>query len=135
MVDSLATLEATHSISKQAFKSVQRAMLERIAGLSELIYEQKRAAIIVFEGWDAAGKGHDDSRFTERLDARVQGTGDAGRARTRREALAVALLDEHPPLWTDRYLRPELVRACWSSVRGADADARVDCGVRGDQPV
>jgi polyphosphate kinase 2 (PPK2 family) len=45
-------------------------MLDRIAALSELIYEQKRAAIIVFEGWDAAGKGTTIRALTERLDAR-----------------------------------------------------------------
>jgi polyphosphate kinase 2 (PPK2 family) len=70
MVDSLGTLDGTHSIPKQAFKTVQRDMLERIAGLSELIYEQKRAAIIVFEGWDASGKGTTIRALTERLDAR-----------------------------------------------------------------
>ena len=70
MPDSLGTLNGTRAISKQAFKSVQRDMLERIANLSELIYEQKRAAIIVFEGWDAAGKGTTIRALTERLDAR-----------------------------------------------------------------
>jgi polyphosphate kinase 2 (PPK2 family) len=70
MLDSLGTLDRTHTFSKQAFKGVQRDMLERIARLSESIYEQKRAAIIVFEGWDAGGKGTTIRTLTERLDAR-----------------------------------------------------------------
>ena len=70
MPDALATLDETRNISKQAFKRVQRDMLERIAGLAELIYEQKRAAIVVFEGWDAGGKGTTIRALTEHLDAR-----------------------------------------------------------------
>ena len=49
MSDALGVLDETRNISKQAFKSVQRDMLERIGGLAELIYEQKRAAVVVFE--------------------------------------------------------------------------------------
>ena len=70
MSDALGVLDETRNISKQAFKSVQRDMLERIASLAELIYEQKRAAVVVFEGWDAAGKGTTIRTLTEHLDAR-----------------------------------------------------------------
>ena len=70
MSDALGVLDETHNISKQAVKSVQREMLERIAGLAESIYEQKRAAIVVFEGWDASGKGTTIRSLTEHLDAR-----------------------------------------------------------------
>jgi polyphosphate kinase 2 (PPK2 family) len=66
----LDTLDPSHVLSKQSFKSVQREMLDRVAELSELVYEQKRAAVIVFEGWDAAGKGTTIRTLTERLDAR-----------------------------------------------------------------
>ncbi len=70
MSDTLLVLDETRNISKQAFKSVQRDMLERIAGLAELVYEQKRAAIVVFEGWDAGGKGTTIRALTDHLDAR-----------------------------------------------------------------
>jgi len=63
-------LDHPQALLKGAFKGVQRQMLERIALLSESIYEQKRSAIIVFEGWDAAGKGTTIRALTERLDAR-----------------------------------------------------------------
>jgi polyphosphate kinase 2 (PPK2 family) len=70
MLETLSTYDPSRTVSKQAFKAVQRGMLERVAALSELIYEQKRAAVIVFEGWDAAGKGTTIRALTERLDAR-----------------------------------------------------------------
>ncbi len=70
MSDALGILDETRNISKQAFKRVQRDMLERIAALAELVYEQKRAAIVVFEGWDAGGKGTTIRALTEQLDAR-----------------------------------------------------------------
>ena len=70
MLDLRMMLDQPHGLSKQAFKSVQREMLERIAALAESIYEQKRSAIIVLEGWDASGKGTTIRALTERLDAR-----------------------------------------------------------------
>jgi len=66
----LDKIDLSLAISKKAFKSVQRDMLERIFELSEIIYEQKRPVVIVFEGWDAAGKGTTIRSITERLDAR-----------------------------------------------------------------
>lgn len=70
MPDLLELMKRPQGLPKQAFKSVQRDMLERFATLAESIYEQKRAAIIVFEGWDASGKGTTIRALTERLDAR-----------------------------------------------------------------
>jgi AMP-polyphosphate phosphotransferase len=66
----LDKVDLSLAISKKAFKSVQSDMLERIFELSEMIYEQKRPVVIVFEGWDAAGKGTTIRSITERLDAR-----------------------------------------------------------------
>ena len=57
------------------------------------LYYEKRPAVIVFEGWDAAGKGGAINRLTERLDPRVCRTPHRCAARRRRrEALPVALL-------------------------------------------
>ena len=66
----LDKIDLSLALSKKAFKSVQSDMLERIFELSEMIYEQKRPVVIVFEGWDAAGKGTTIRSITERLDAR-----------------------------------------------------------------
>jgi len=34
------------------------------------VYQQRRPVVLVFEGWDAAGKGGVIKRFTEKLDPR-----------------------------------------------------------------
>ncbi len=66
----LDKVDLTQSLKKGAYKPVRKAQLERIFELSELIYEQKRPVIIVFEGWDASGKGTTIRQLTQRLDAR-----------------------------------------------------------------
>ena len=64
------TVDLSFAISKQAFKPMRREMLRRIYELSEMVYERKRPVIIVFEGWDAAGKGTTIRTLTQQLDAR-----------------------------------------------------------------
>ncbi len=66
----LDSIDLSLGISKKAFKPVQKAMMERLFELSELVYEQKRPVIVVLEGWDAAGKGTTIRKLTEQLDAR-----------------------------------------------------------------
>lgn len=51
---------------EKRLKKLQRYMLT----IQQAYYHQKRRAIIVFEGWDAAGKGGAIRRLTERLDPR-----------------------------------------------------------------
>ncbi len=66
----LDTIDLSFAISKQTFKPMRREMLRRIFELSEMVYERKRPVIIVFEGWDAAGKGTTIRALTQQLDAR-----------------------------------------------------------------
>lgn len=66
----LDSIDLSLSIPKKAFKPIQKAMVERLFELSELVYEQKRPVIVVLEGWDAAGKGTTIRKLTEQLDAR-----------------------------------------------------------------
>lgn len=66
----LDSLDLSLALPRKSFKNVQKEMLDRLFELSELVYEQKRPVIVVFEGWDAAGKGTTIRRLTERLDAR-----------------------------------------------------------------
>lgn len=70
MADLLELVDKPQGLGRQAFRRVQQDMLDRIGELAEQIYEQKRAVIIVFEGWDAAGKGTTIRALIERLDAR-----------------------------------------------------------------
>ena len=66
----LDALDLSLALPKQAGKTIIRDMLDRVAVLAELVYERKRAALVVFEGWDAAGKGTTIRALTEQLDAR-----------------------------------------------------------------
>lgn len=66
----LDAIDLSFAISKQAFKPLRRDMLRRIFALSEMVYERKRPVIVVFEGWDAAGKGTTIRALTQQLDAR-----------------------------------------------------------------
>ncbi len=66
----LDTIDLSSALAKQTFKPLRREMLRRIFELSEMVYERKRPVIIVFEGWDAAGKGTTIRTLTQQLDAR-----------------------------------------------------------------
>jgi AMP-polyphosphate phosphotransferase len=66
----LETLDLTRSLNRGAYV---RELARRQIQLRELgyqVYLQKRPAVILFEGWDAAGKGGAIKRITERLDPR-----------------------------------------------------------------
>ncbi len=66
----LETMDLTRTLDREAYV---REMTRRQIQLRELgyqVYLQKRPVIIVFEGWDAAGKGGAIKRITEKLDPR-----------------------------------------------------------------
>jgi AMP-polyphosphate phosphotransferase len=66
----LETLDLTRKLDRQAYV---RELTRRQIQLRELgyqVYRQKRPVILVFEGWDAAGKGGVIKRVTEKLDPR-----------------------------------------------------------------
>lgn len=51
-------------------KALQRAQVD-LYSLTRQLYEQRTFLVIVFEGWDAAGKGGVIRRLTEKLDPRA----------------------------------------------------------------
>jgi polyphosphate kinase 2 (PPK2 family) len=66
----LETLDLTRSLNRAAYV---RELTRRQIQLRELgyqVYLQKRPVLILFEGWDAAGKGGAIKRITEKLDPR-----------------------------------------------------------------
>ncbi len=66
----LETLDLSHTLDRDAYV---RELTRRQIQLRELgyqVYVRKRPVIILFEGWDAAGKGGAIKRFTEKLDPR-----------------------------------------------------------------
>jgi len=66
----LETLDLTQTLARDDY---DRELPRRQIQLRELgwqVYTQKRPVVILFEGWDAAGKGGTIKRITERLDPR-----------------------------------------------------------------
>ncbi|MEW6544889.1 MAG: polyphosphate kinase 2 family protein [Nitrospirota bacterium] len=54
---------------KQYWKEIKKWQV-RLRAESMRLYSEKRTALVVFEGWDAAGKGGSIKRVTETLDPR-----------------------------------------------------------------
>ncbi len=66
----LETIDLTKSLTREEYL---RDMIRYQLQLRELAYQlylHKRSLIVVYEGWDAAGKGGNIKRVTERLDPR-----------------------------------------------------------------
>jgi polyphosphate kinase 2 (PPK2 family) len=66
----LETLDLTRSLDRDSYV---RELTRRQVQLRELgyqVYHKKRPVVILFEGWDAAGKGGAIKRITEKLDPR-----------------------------------------------------------------
>lgn len=66
----LESVDLSLTLSKTAHKGILRAQQERLFELTEISYERKVPVIIVFEGWDASGKGTAIRKLTQRLDPR-----------------------------------------------------------------
>lgn len=63
-------VDLTLSISKDASKLARRFQQRRLYDLERMAFDAKLPSIIVFEGWDAAGKGTAIRELTQRLDPR-----------------------------------------------------------------
>ena len=66
----LETIDLNKSISKEEYvRDLIRYQLQ-LRDLAYQLYVQKRPLVIVYEGWDAGGKGGNIKRVTEKLDPR-----------------------------------------------------------------
>ena len=66
----LETVDLTRKLDREDYvREVSRRQIQ-LRELGYQVYLQKRPVIIVFEGWDAAGKGGAIKRVTEKLDPR-----------------------------------------------------------------
>jgi polyphosphate kinase 2 (PPK2 family) len=66
----LETLDLSQELSRPDYvREVARRQIQ-LRELGWQVYMQKRPVVMVFEGWDAAGKGGAIKRITERLDPR-----------------------------------------------------------------
>ncbi len=66
----LNEVDLTLALPDKAYKKVIKAQMARLLELEQIIYQRGVPVILLFEGWDAAGKGTTIRRVTEKLDAR-----------------------------------------------------------------
>ena len=66
----LEKIDLTLSLSPEEYDQKLVPLQLSLRTLGYQLYQQKRTMILVFEGWDAAGKGGTIKRITERLDPR-----------------------------------------------------------------
>jgi polyphosphate kinase 2 (PPK2 family) len=66
----LGTIDLTKSLTKEEYvRDLIRYQLQ-LRTLAYQLYVQKRPLVIVYEGWDAGGKGGNIKRITEKMDPR-----------------------------------------------------------------
>lgn len=68
--DILAALDLGQTLDKSTYQKRLAHWQGRLNRLSRQARQQKRSAILLFEGWDAAGKGGTIRRITQAMDAR-----------------------------------------------------------------
>ena len=66
----LETIDLNKSLPREEYELQLVKLQLQLRALGYQLYVQKRNLIVVFEGWDAAGKGGCIKRITERLDPR-----------------------------------------------------------------
>jgi polyphosphate kinase 2 (PPK2 family) len=66
----LEKIDLGHTLTQEEYKRQLIQYQVRLGQLGYQVYVQKRPVIIVYEGWDAAGKGGSIRRVTEALDPR-----------------------------------------------------------------
>ena len=66
----LETVDLTRALNREAYVREMTRRQIQIRELGYQVYLKKRPVVIVFEGWDAAGKGGAIKRITEKLDPR-----------------------------------------------------------------
>lgn len=66
----LDTVDLSRSLSEEEYRERLPKLQGRVARLAQKLAGRERSAVVVFEGWDAAGKGGAIRRITSALDAR-----------------------------------------------------------------
>ena len=66
----LETLDLSLKLGQQEYEKQLKRRQIQMRELGRQTYQKKRPVVIVFEGWDAAGKGGAIKRLTERIDPR-----------------------------------------------------------------
>ena len=69
----LDRVDLTQKLSDAAYRKKLESYQTRLAKLAWVAHRKKRSMVMVFEGWDAAGKGSAIRRVTQALDPRLYG--------------------------------------------------------------
>jgi polyphosphate kinase 2 (PPK2 family) len=66
----LETVDLNKALTKAEYRTQRNRYQLQLRELAYQLYEQRRTLVVVYEGWDAAGKGGNIKRVTGRLDPR-----------------------------------------------------------------
>jgi len=66
----LDRVDLTKSVSDAAYRKELAKLQSRLCDLAREAYQRRQSSVVVFEGWDAAGKGGAIRRVAEAMDAR-----------------------------------------------------------------
>lgn len=66
----LNMLNAEKTMTREEYQQELKPLQRKLQALGHILYERQRSLIVVFEGWDAAGKGGAIKRLTEMVDSR-----------------------------------------------------------------
>ena len=66
----LEQVDLSKRLSKRAYKARMPALRDRLYDLQMACWDAEIPTMILFEGWDAAGKGTSINKLTQRLDPR-----------------------------------------------------------------
>jgi polyphosphate kinase 2 (PPK2 family) len=67
---SLKKADLSQTLSKETYRDMLAVRQERIEYLHHELYRQRIPMVMVYEGWDASGKGGNIRRLTEQMDPR-----------------------------------------------------------------
>ncbi len=66
----LSSIDLDKTISDEEYKEKIKFYQKKISDIGYKLYTKRRSVVMVYEGWDAAGKGGNIKRLTEELDPR-----------------------------------------------------------------
>lgn len=69
-VDVLKNVDLSQTISEDEYKKQLKYYQNKIRNLGYKMYKKRKSVIIAYEGWDAAGKGGNIKRITQKMDPR-----------------------------------------------------------------
>jgi polyphosphate kinase 2 (PPK2 family) len=66
----LENIDLTKTLEREEYRTKLTLFQLQLRELAYQLYVRKRTLVVVYEGWDASGKGGNIKRLTEKLDPR-----------------------------------------------------------------